>query len=282
MNMKMPLACAFALIAFKAQAQGVGGGLGAGGARINVGLGAGGIGLGVGGGGIATGIGGGAVSAGLGVGGGGVSAGVGIRGVGASGGVTGAGPGIGTTGTGAAPGGSPASSPAGNTTVAAVDPAGGVGQAGGAAVGPTPGGLVLPTALRPSDRRAHGCEASWRKRPERQSCRRYDTITAVLDQIGEVQTTAADVALDRTPLRTAPGTSYATVAACRSAILTAAQGYDPVYATTASGGTPRRLSNGLIAPIETKIVYLRQGGYEARKARVNCRISTGGQVASLL
>ena len=189
--------------------------------------------------------------------------------------------GVGTTGTGTGVGGSPTSS-SGNTTVAAVDPAGGVGQTGGRAVGPAPGELVLPAALRPGDRRADGCEASWRKRPERHACRRYDTITAVLEQIGEVQTTAADVALDRVPLRTAPGTSYATVAACRSAILTAAQGDDPVYATTASGGTPRRLSNGLVAPIETKIVYLRQGGYEVRKAEVNCRITAAGQVASLL
>jgi hypothetical protein len=127
-------------------------------------------------------------------------------------------------------------------------------------------GFTLPPSLRPDDRRRAG-----RKRG----------IYAYLTELGNVLTTPEDVARDRIPLRAIPGTSYQTVAACRGAILAAAQQYNPVFATTASGGSQRALRNGAVAPIQAKLIYLRQDGYEVKQARVNCRLSSGGTVSGL-
>ena len=96
-----------------------------------------------------------------------------------------------------------------------------------------------------------------------------------------VLTTPEDVARDRIPLRAITGTPYQTVAACRGAILRAAQQYNPVFATTASGGSQRALRDGAVAPIQAKVIYLRQDGYEVKQSRVNCRLSSGGTVSGL-
>jgi hypothetical protein len=127
-------------------------------------------------------------------------------------------------------------------------------------------GFTLPASLRPDDHR----RAS-RKR----------AVYAFLTELGNVPTTPADVARDRIPLRAIAGTPYQTVAACRGAILTAAQQYNPVFATTASGGSPRVLRDGAVAPIQAKLIFLRQDGYEVKQARVNCRLSSGGTVSGL-
>jgi hypothetical protein len=127
-------------------------------------------------------------------------------------------------------------------------------------------GFTLPASLRPDDRR----RAS-RKRG----------VYGFLTELGNVQTTAEDVARDRIPLRAIAGTPYQTVAACRGAILSAAQEYNPVFATTASGGSQRALRDGTVAPIQAKLIYLRQDGYEVKQARVNCRLSSGGTVSGL-
>jgi hypothetical protein len=69
--------------------------------------------------------------------------------------------------------------------------------------------------------------------------------------------------------------------ACRAAILVAATGgYNPVYATTSSGGRPRPLAAG-VAPILAKLVYLRHGGYEVRQAKVSCRVGADGRGVSI-
>lgn len=155
---------------------------------------------------------------------------------------------------------------------AAAAPGGGISVTGagtaGAALPGLGGGLgfTLPPSLRPDDRR----RAS-RKR----------VIRALLTELGEVPTTPEDVALDRIPLRAIAGTPYETVAACRGAILAAAQQYNPVFATTASGGPPRNLRGGALAPIQTKLIYLRQDGYEVKQARVNCRLTSAGTVNGL-
>jgi hypothetical protein len=145
-------------------------------------------------------------------------------------------------------------------------PASGVGT--GAMLPGLGGGLgfTLPASLRPDDRRRTS-----RKR----------AVYGFLTELGNVQTTAEDVARDRIPLRAIAGTSYQTVAACRGAILTAAQEYNPVFATTASGGSQRALRDGAVAPIQAKLIYLRQDGYEVKQARVNCRLSSGGTVSGL-
>ncbi|GAC1615894.1 MAG: hypothetical protein NVS4B4_00540 [Bradyrhizobium sp.] len=183
--------------------------------------------------------------------------GSGIGGLGAGGlGLGGLGSGIGGSGTAAGPGGS----------VSVTGPASGVGT--GAMLSGLGGGfcLTLPASLRPDDRR----RAS-RKR----------AVYAFLTELGNVQTTAEDAVRDRIPLRAIAGTPYQTVAACRGAILTAAQGYNPVFATTASGGSQRSLRDGAVAPIQAKLIYLRQDGYEVKQARVNCRLSSGGTVSGL-
>ncbi|MEA2863941.1 MAG: hypothetical protein QOC84_1897 [Bradyrhizobium sp.] len=141
--------------------------------------------------------------------------------------------------------------------------------AGTGAAGPGLGGglgFTLPAALRPDDRRRSG-----RKR----------VIYASLAELGTVPTTPEDVVADRKPLRAIPGTPYATVAACRGAIVTAAQEYNPVFATTASGGSPLRLRDGAVAPIQTKLIYLREDGYEVKQAKVSCRLTSGGTVSGL-
>jgi hypothetical protein len=106
-------------------------------------------------------------------------------------------------------------------------------------------------------------------------------ITAYIEGVGQVQTTQRDVDVDRSPLLAVAGTPREMVAACREALLSAAGRYNPVYATTASGGVPRRVTNGFVAPIQTKLVYFRQGGFEVRRTRVNCRVRADGRVAAI-
>ena len=245
--------------------------LGAGGAHLPPGLGTPGIGIGAN-------LGGGAgIGAGIGLGAAGVSVGAGLS---AGGGISG-GLSAGGLGAGFEAGGSGVGISAGNASSATS--AAGQGSGVGAAVSslaPAGGPLVLPLALRPTGRAAAaGCDPTREARdPDR--CRRYHTVVASLDGMGAVPTTPADVAVDRSPLRAIPGVPYDMVAACRAAIVSAAAPYDPVYATTASGGIPRRGRAGVVAPIETKLVYARQGGYEVRKAKVGCAIRNG-RVASI-
>jgi hypothetical protein len=206
------------------------------------GLGAGGVGAG----GVGLGGLGGGIGSGL---GGGVGGGVGgIGGLGAGTGGSGAAVGLGS-----------------GVSV--------TGSASGAGAGATiPGlggglGFTLPASLRPDD--------------DRRRARRNRGIYAYLTELGNVLTTPEDVARDRIPLRAITGTPYQTVAACRGAILTAAQQYNPVFATTASGGSQRALRDGAVAPIQAKVIYLRQDGYEVKQSRVNCRLSSGGTVSGL-
>jgi hypothetical protein len=189
--------------------------------------------------------------------------GTGIGGLGA-GGVSLGGLGGGIGGLGGGIGGLGAAGPGGGVSV--TGSASGVGT--GAMLQGLGGGLgfTLPASLRPDDR----------KRASRKRA-----VYAFLTELGNVQTTAEDVARDRIPLRAIGGTPYQTVAACRGAILTAAQEYNPVFATTASGGAQRALRDGAVAPIQAKLIYLRQDGYEVKQARVNCRLSSGGTVSGL-
>lgn len=294
---KLSLVVVLALFAVPAHAQGLGINLG-GGTGVNVGLGAGGLGVGVGVGGVANvgaglgggglttsvgvGSGGGLVNAGVGVGGGGVSvnagvggglvgvnAGVGGGGVTAGVSVGGAGAGVGTGGSaGGGSGGVSGGGSAGSPTVAMVAPTTSAAGFGGSAPGlaASSGGFQLPASLRPNDhRRADG--------------RHF--IRASLTGVGVVPTTPLDVAIDRQAVEAVAGTPMETVASCRAAILNAAAAYNPVYATTASAGRPRATAGGMVAPIQTKLVYERRGGYEVRQSRVNCRLSADGIVAAL-
>jgi hypothetical protein len=195
----------------------------------------------------------GAGGVGLGGLGGGIGSGLG----GGVGGIGGLGAGIGGSGSAAGPGGG----------LSVTGPASGVGSA---AIGPGVGGglgFALPASLRPDD--------------DRRRARRKRGIYAYLTELGNVLTTPEDVARDRIPLRAITGTPYQTVAACRGAILTAAQQYNPVFATTASGGSQRVLRDGAVAPIQAKVIYLRQDGYEVKQSRVNCRLSSAGTVSGL-
>jgi hypothetical protein len=230
---------------------GLGGGLGGGGLGGG-GLGGGGLGGGgLGGGGLGGGgLGGGGLGGGAGGGGLGGGAGAGIGGLGA---------GIGGAGSAVGPGGG----------ISVTGPASGLGSTG---IGPGVGGglgFTLPALLRPDDRRR---------------VRRKRGIYAYLTELGNVLTTPEDVARDRIPLRAITGTPYQTVAACRGAILRAAQQYNPVFATTASGGALRKIHGGrggALAPIQTKLIYLREDGYEVKQAKVNCRLTADGGVVGL-
>jgi hypothetical protein len=85
-----------------------------------------------------------------------------------------------------------------------------------------------------------------------------------------------------TPTHAAPGTSLATVTACRNAIAKAATRYGAVYVSAASAGATRRSKRGLTAPIETRVVYSRGGGgSQARQSLISCRLNAGGRVVSL-
>jgi hypothetical protein len=302
---KLPLAFALVLLAAPVHAQGLGVNLGLGGTHVNVGLGGGGVGVGIGVGGVANvgaglgggglttnvgvgsgggvanvgvGLGGGGLSANAGVGGGlvgvnagvgsgGVTAGVGVGGAGVSAGIGGSGVSVGTGatgGTGAVAGGGST----GQTSLVMVAPASsGTGSGAGASMlAPPGGGFALPASLKPNDhRRANG--------------RQF--VMAALHDVGVVPTTPFDVAIDRRPVRAVAGTPMETVATCRAAILNAAASYNPVYATTASAGSPRATGRGLVAPIQTKLIFMRQGGYEVRQSKVSCAISPEGLVAGL-
>jgi hypothetical protein len=94
-------------------------------------------------------------------------------------------------------------------------------------------------------------------------------------------TTGGLASTEFTPVHAAPGTLLATVASCRNAIAKAATRYGAVYVSAASAGATKRSGRGVTAPIETRIVYSRNGGSQARQSLISCRLNAAGRVVSL-
>jgi hypothetical protein len=101
--------------------------------------------------------------------------------------------------------------------------------------------------------------------------------------IGPVRGLPTEFARLVQPIYARPGTPTPVVQACRQGIVAAARPYGVVRVDAASAGAARRGPGGdLIAPVEMRMVYARAGGYEARQARVTCRIDARtGRVAFL-
>lgn len=84
------------------------------------------------------------------------------------------------------------------------------------------------------------------------------------------------------PMRRILGIPPQVIDACRQTVVQAARPYDLVAATVVSYGQTRRTDDGgYLAPVFTRIVYRRQGGYEVRQAPIWCWIDQGGVVSGL-
>ncbi|TIO08718.1 hypothetical protein [Mesorhizobium sp.] len=84
------------------------------------------------------------------------------------------------------------------------------------------------------------------------------------------------------PLKAKPGTPPAVVRACRTAIASAATPLGAVRVHAVSAGPLRQQRRGaLMARIEVRIHYARQGGIEVRQARVGCRLDAAGRVTAV-
>jgi hypothetical protein len=82
------------------------------------------------------------------------------------------------------------------------------------------------------------------------------------------------------PFQALPGTPQPVVEACRNGIVAAARPYGVVRVDAASAGPVRRGRGGVLtAPVTMRMIYARQGGLEARQARVTCAIAANGRVA---
>jgi hypothetical protein len=87
---------------------------------------------------------------------------------------------------------------------------------------------------------------------------------------------------DATAFEARPGTPIVMVRACREAIETAAIPFGVVSVRARSAGTLRRLSrSAVLAPIQVRIRYARQGGAEIRQARISCHLDATGRVIKL-
>jgi hypothetical protein len=79
-----------------------------------------------------------------------------------------------------------------------------------------------------------------------------------------------------------PGTPRALRKACEKSVLAAADGYGVIRVETESYGLPWQAKDGnVVAPIYTKVVYWRSGGYEIRQAPVQCVTDGSGKVVAL-
>jgi hypothetical protein len=85
------------------------------------------------------------------------------------------------------------------------------------------------------------------------------------------------------PLPARPGTPPGVVAACRSALASAATPYGAVQVDVASAGRASRLRNGgLSAPVKARVIYVRNGRMQVRQAGVTCRLDDQGRVVATL
>jgi hypothetical protein len=204
---------------------------------------AGGISAGVGNGGASVGV--GDISVGVGIGGG-VS-------VGGGGGGTSGGTGSGSTGS--TGGGSSTGTSAGST--------GGTAGSTGASASTTRLGAVLGAGARITIT----LPASLRPRDE-------ELIRKWLLEQEEG---------GPSPLVAVAGAPTEIVSACRQTVAQAAQPYGLVDLSVVSAGPARPLSEGgQLAPLLTRIVYQRQGGYEMRQAPIWCQVEVDGTVSGLI
>lgn len=83
-------------------------------------------------------------------------------------------------------------------------------------------------------------------------------------------------------LKTKPGTTPAVVSACRAAIVSAATPLGALRVSAVSAGPMRQRHAALMAPIEVRIQYARQGKIQVRQARVICRLDAAGKVTAVI
>ncbi|AZN98469.1 hypothetical protein EJ066_15550 [Mesorhizobium sp. M9A.F.Ca.ET.002.03.1.2] len=225
-----------------------------GGIGVSAGVSVGSKGASVTGGASVDGVGGASLGGSVSAGGGSLGAGLGVSGDlgGASGGLsTSVGVGDHSSGLGTAPGGTP-----GGPTV-------GSGQVASGTAGITPAmakakaarlSAVLPRALRPS-------------------------------KTGRVELAPITKGYPLgflAPLKAKPGTPPVVVRTCRTAIASAATLLGAVRVHAVSAGPLRQQRRGaLMARIEVRIHYARQGGIEVRQARVDCRLDAAGRVTAV-
>ena len=77
------------------------------------------------------------------------------------------------------------------------------------------------------------------------------------------------------------GAPDAVVRACAQAISTAAEPYHVVSVDAASSGPLRLERRDVVAPLEVRIRYARQGGIEVRHSQIDCRLNEAGNVDAL-
>jgi hypothetical protein len=115
------------------------------------------------------------------------------------------------------------------------------------------GGLGLPAGLAPLGSRS--------------------TAAREVPGIGVVRGVPDELRRIAQPLQASGGVPQPLVQACRAGAVAAARPYGVVRVDAASAGEVRRMSDGdVVAPLEVRTVYARQGGLEARQARVTCTI----------
>jgi hypothetical protein len=84
------------------------------------------------------------------------------------------------------------------------------------------------------------------------------------------------------PLPFRPGTPVEIVSACRDTIIAAARPHGVLHVDAASAGLLEQGRNGeMVAPIDVRIVYAREGGSELKQSRVTCRLNAQGRVVGL-
>ncbi|MGX5841697.1 hypothetical protein ACWGTI_13330 [Mesorhizobium sp. ArgA1] len=82
-------------------------------------------------------------------------------------------------------------------------------------------------------------------------------------------------------LKAKPGTTPAVVSACRAAIVSAATPLGALRVSAVSAGPMRQRHAALMAPIEVRIQYARQGDIQVRQAKVTCRLDAAGRVTAV-
>jgi len=103
-------------------------------------------------------------------------------------------------------------------------------------------------------------------------------FTAIFPGFGEVSGTREDLRRFRTPLRARRGTPQQVVKNARDTIVASALPYGVVRVDAASAGPMRATAGGFVAPIEVRIIYSRQGGFETRQSVINFRLNTESRV----
>ena len=104
------------------------------------------------------------------------------------------------------------------------------------------------------------------------------TTVASVSGYGNVRGTSEAIASLAAPLEPKPGRNR-TVDACREVVEQTSAPLGAVKVEVVSGGPDRRIKGGVVeGPVDMRILYRSNSGYEVRQATLTCKMNARGKI----